>query len=440
MFEVVVSVCQIVENCTGNEPSVVSAFPATLLSLASGRRLCEKLKRNFSQAGRRIVCRTMSSWNASLLHPTSSPLELNTSGGEVALNADESAVAVVVYTLITVVAVIGNATVIFIIGHFPRLRTPTNALIANLALADLLMALLCIPFSFVSTLILQYWPFGWFLCKVINFSQAVTVMASAYTLIAISLDRFFAILLPMSPNVKMTNRKATLCVLVVWTVAIVIAFPLLMVLTLEPSETGDVTHCIENWTWTANANETTGEYEYSLAAMLLQYFVPLLVLTLTYAGIGMKIWFTHVPGEGGYAGQCNRERKTLVKKMIPTMFIVTAVYTFCWLPINVFNVVRALHPSVTDSTYVLHIWWACHTIAMVHCLVNPIIYICRNRRFREGFAFVFQWLPGVHYDRCSLSMFSTSVARSSFQASIVKPLTNTSSIYGKQRLNSKRRC
>ncbi|CDW53040.1 neuropeptide Y receptor [Trichuris trichiura] len=341
------------------------------------------------------------------------------------LIADACIAATVIYSLIAVVSVIGNVVIIFIVVSFPRMRTPTNALLANLAVADTLVALICIPFSFTPALCLQYWPFGLFLCKLVNFSQAITVMASAYTLIAISVDRFCGILFPMSTRAKLTNCKAAFVIAVVWTVAIIIAFPLLIVNTLEPSSDDDSKlECVEDWTW---ANETLGEYEYSLAAACLQYFIPLLVLTLTYVGIGLKLWFSRVPGEGRHAGKFNRQRKSVVKKMLPTMFIVTTVYSVCWLPLNMFNIVRALNPLIKDYTYVLFVWWGCHTVAMIHCMVNPIIYVCRNRRFREGFAYMFRWMPGVHFDPYSMCLFNTSMARgSSVQASIVQPLHSAS--------------
>ncbi|VDP34450.1 unnamed protein product [Soboliphyme baturini] len=323
--------------------------------------------------------------------------QLNDSSSVVAvqdLSYGEAMAACIIYSLITVVAVIGNATVIFIVCYFRHMRTGNNLLLANLAVADLLMAVLCIPFSFVSSIILQYWPFGWLLCKMINFSQAVTVMSSAYTLIAISIDRFFAILFPMNTYLKITNGKALFRIAVVWLVAILIASPLL-----------GVWHCVEDWSF-GNVTENEGEYDYSMAAMFLQYFVPFMVLSLTYAGIGLKIWFARIPGDA--SGRPSQDRKLIVKKMIPTMFIVTTVYTICWLPINVFNIYRSLKPEVNEHPFVLYIWWGCHTIAMSHCLVNPIIYVRRNRRFRNGFCFVFRWIPGIRYDECT----STALGKS----------------------------
>jgi hypothetical protein len=79
------------------------------------------------------------------------PLQLSVTG---------KIIAVTLYTLIALMAVGGNSIVVFIIAYFKRLRTPTNMLIMNLAVADLLMAALCVPFTYWSDLILLYWPFG----------------------------------------------------------------------------------------------------------------------------------------------------------------------------------------------------------------------------------------------------------------------------------------
>ena len=76
------------------------------------------------------------------------------SGGYAYLSTLECGIAIVIYTLIAIAALVGNSVVIFIIAKFQRLRTPTNLLILNLAIADLLMALFCIPLSYMPNLIL----------------------------------------------------------------------------------------------------------------------------------------------------------------------------------------------------------------------------------------------------------------------------------------------
>lgn len=86
--------------------------------------------------------------------------------------------------------------VIILSFYFFYYSTVTNYLIANLAVGDLLMALLCVPFSYISVL-LQYWPFGQVLCHIVAPAQAVCVFVSAYTLVALAADRYIAILYPL---------------------------------------------------------------------------------------------------------------------------------------------------------------------------------------------------------------------------------------------------
>ena len=105
------------------------------------------------------------------------------------------------YISIFVIALLGNGVVCYIVHSSPRMKTVTNYFIVNLAVGDVLMSLFCVPFSFVSILLLQYWPFGSLLCHLVNYSQAVSVLVSAYTLVAISVDRYIAILWPLRPRI-----------------------------------------------------------------------------------------------------------------------------------------------------------------------------------------------------------------------------------------------
>ena len=68
-----------------------------------------------------------------------------------------------------------------------------TSLIVNLACADVLMATVCVPFTFVANVLLQHWPFGGALCPLIGYAQAVAVFLGAFTLVGISVDRHRAI-------------------------------------------------------------------------------------------------------------------------------------------------------------------------------------------------------------------------------------------------------
>lgn len=133
----------------------------------------------------------------SKMHPSNDTFELFTNFTQETLDDDDSAMVPkavealmhIMYITVSVAAIGGNGMVCYIVLAYQRMRTVTNFFIINLAVGDILMASLCIPFGFVSNLLLQYWPFGAVMCVLVSYAQVVSVFISAYTLIAISIDR-----------------------------------------------------------------------------------------------------------------------------------------------------------------------------------------------------------------------------------------------------------
>ncbi|KAL1121969.1 hypothetical protein AAG570_003377 [Ranatra chinensis] len=85
------------------------------------------------------------------------------------------------YLVIFVTAVSGNGLVCYVVKASPRMRTVTNYFIGNLAFGDILMTLFCVPFSSVHVL-LQHWPFGPHMCRLVSYTQAVSVFVSTFNL------------------------------------------------------------------------------------------------------------------------------------------------------------------------------------------------------------------------------------------------------------------
>uniref|UniRef100_A0A182TLI8 G-protein coupled receptors family 1 profile domain-containing protein n=1 Tax=Anopheles melas TaxID=34690 RepID=A0A182TLI8_9DIPT len=89
------------------------------------------------------------------------------------------------------------------------MRSTTNLLIINLAAADLLFVVFCVPFTAVDY-VLPEWPFGEYWCKFVQYMIVVTAHASAYTLVLMSLDRFLAVVHPITSMSIRTERNASL--------------------------------------------------------------------------------------------------------------------------------------------------------------------------------------------------------------------------------------
>lgn len=204
---------------------------------------------------------------------------------------------VVMYTTVIVVSVAGNGLVVFCILSTRRMRTPTNYFLLNLAAADILMAVVCVPFTFVANVLMSRWPFGRALCPIVTYVQTVSVHLGAFTLVGVSVDRFRAVARPLRPRASVR----TACV-VIW--ALSLAVPLPVAVTSRVVDGADragrqVELCDEVWP------DPRHRYAYSLALMVAQYFLPLSVLVFTYAGIGCVIWTKKFPGEA----EGKRDRK-----------------------------------------------------------------------------------------------------------------------------------
>lgn len=192
---------------------------------------------------------------------------------------------IVMYSFIIVIAVGGNGIVCYLVYAYKRMRTVPNYFIVNLALSDIIMAIFCIPFTFVANLMLNYWPFGELMCPVVCYLQIVSVFLSAYTLMAMSVDRYIVIVHPFRKRI--TTEYTLFIIIIIWILSLSIPIPTLFNARIEYySNTSG--QCLETW----EGNEE-GRYAYSVGIMVLHYFAPMLVMMFCYTTIRYHIWLKH---------------------------------------------------------------------------------------------------------------------------------------------------
>lgn len=105
------------------------------------------------------------------------------------------------YSIIVVVSIFGNLLVCNIVARRASMRRTTYVFIANLAVSDLLMTVLNIPFN-VARVLLNDWPFGSFMCSFMPLVQATSVYVSTFTMMFIALDRYRVICKPLMPRLS----------------------------------------------------------------------------------------------------------------------------------------------------------------------------------------------------------------------------------------------
>ena len=94
----------------------------------------------------------------------------------------------ILYGIIILTALLGNALVIYVVIASPRMRTVTNFYIANLAFADVTIAMFATPFQFHAA-VMQRWDLPEFMCKFCPTIGILSVNISIFTLVALALDR-----------------------------------------------------------------------------------------------------------------------------------------------------------------------------------------------------------------------------------------------------------
>ncbi|XP_029940494.1 neuropeptide Y receptor Y2, like [Salarias fasciatus] len=293
-------------------------------------------------------------------------------------------VLILAYSTIIVLGVLGNSLVIYVIYRFKTLRTVTNFFIANLAVADLLVNTLCLPFTLVYTL-QGAWKFGSTLCFLLPYAQGLAVHVSTVTLNVIALDRHRCIVYHLE-----TRMRKDVCfgvIALTWLLSAVLASPLAIFreygsFTLGPGHTIQV--CTEKWPGT-----NTGGTVYSISMLLLQYFLPLAIISFAYARIWSKLRGHVGPAEAAGSERHRRRRKTT--KMLVTMVVVFAV---SWLPFHAFQLATDIDSSVLNLPHFRLLYTVFHVVAMCSTFANPLLYGWMNRNYRTAFLAVFKCRRG----------------------------------------------
>ncbi|XP_058457169.1 tachykinin-like peptides receptor 86C [Malaya genurostris] len=287
----------------------------------------------------------------------------------------------VVFGAMLLVAITGNCIVLWIVLAHRRMRTVTNYFLLNLSVADLLMSSLNCSFNFIFMLNSD-WPFGAVYCTINNFMANMSVASSVFTLVAISLDRYIAIVHPLRH--RTSRKKARLFLLIIWALSCVLATPCLMystVMTKRYNNGNTRTVCYMLWP-DGRYPTSMADYIYNLVFLVLTYGIPMLIMIVCYSLMGRELWGSRSIGE-----HTERQLESMKskKKVVRMFIIVVTIFAICWLPYHLFFVYAYHNNQMTSSSYVQQLYLGFYWLAMSNAMVNPIIYYWMNSRFRVYF-------------------------------------------------------
>ncbi|XP_039661664.1 neuropeptide Y receptor type 2 [Perca fluviatilis] len=280
---------------------------------------------------------------------------------------------ILAYSTIILFGVIGNSLVIYVVCKFKHLRTVNNFFIVNLAVADLLVNALCLPFTLVNTLYGE-WKFGQVLCFMLPYSQGLAVHVSTITMNVIAVDRHRSIVYHM--ETKMSKDMCAVVIVITWAVSALLASPLAIfreygTFVILPHLSIQV--CTEHWPG-SSANGSI----YSISVLLVQCGLPLAINCVAYISIWNKLNNRVV-----YIGRNDRRlHRKKTTKMLVTMVVVFAV---SWLPLHAFQLAVDIDSTLLFMKDFKLLFTVFHIVAMCSTFVNPILYGWMNNNYRVAF-------------------------------------------------------
>lgn len=189
------------------------------------------------------------------------------------------------YAATTILSVFGNVMVILVFFKGRQSKTDLRPYLVNLAVADLIMAVFCMPFTF-GDVVFRSWIFSEPMCPVVIFMQTISVSASVFINVAIGIDRLLVVLFPL--KCKRSKSRTKLVLLFIWLMSLILACMVAPV--------GRVQHdngrylCQEVWP-SHKHNQT-----FTILIFILTYALPLLVLMISYSIVGIILWKRTSPG------------------------------------------------------------------------------------------------------------------------------------------------
>ncbi|XP_029935195.1 D(3) dopamine receptor [Myripristis murdjan] len=132
------------------------------------------------------------------------------------------------YSLLILAIVFGNVLVCLAVLRERSLQTTTNYLVVSLAVADLLVASLVMPWAVYLEVVGGAWLFSRLYCNIFVTLDVMMCTASILNLCAISIDRYTAVVMPVLYNTTHSSRKrVSVMIATVWILAFAVSCPLL---------------------------------------------------------------------------------------------------------------------------------------------------------------------------------------------------------------------
>ncbi|XP_074844945.1 putative G-protein coupled receptor 63 [Carettochelys insculpta] len=291
---------------------------------------------------------------------------------------------------ILLVSFLGNFVVCLMVYQKAAMRSAINILLASLAFADMLLAVLNMPFALI-TIITTQWIFGDIFCRVSAMFFWLFVMEGVAILLIISIDRFLII---VQRQDKLNPYRAKILIAVSWVASFVVAFPLsLGVPNLQiPSR---APQCVFGYT------TNSGYQAYVILVVLVSFFIPFMVMLYSFMGILNTVRHNAVRihshpdsiclSQASKLGLMSLQRPfqmnidmSFKTRAFTTILLLFIVFIVCWAPFTTYSLIATFnsHFYYKHNFFEISSWllWLCY----LKSALNPLIYYWRIKKFHDA--------------------------------------------------------
>ncbi|XP_026874051.2 adrenoceptor beta 3b [Electrophorus electricus] len=300
--------------------------------------------------------------------------------------------------LIIFLTVSGNLLVILSVSLTPQLHTTTGVFITSLACADLIVGCVVQPLALL-LLLQSEWTLGRTACDLWMSVDVLCVTASIHTMCAIAVDRYVAITRPLRRRALLGKQRARLVVGAVWVCSALVSFVPIMGQYTVRTGSKEAEEC--------SGNSTCCDFiitpSYAIFSSVVSFYMPLLLMLLLYSRVFViarrqvrlinkdnlrflrdQTQQRHAPPAPPEPCQSPGRGHTwpVVQQhtALKTLGLIIGIFTACWLPFFVANVVRAMVPSVPGKNVFMLLNW----LGYINSGLNPVIY-CHSSDYRTAF-------------------------------------------------------
>ncbi|XP_052792897.1 neuropeptide receptor 15-like [Mya arenaria] len=291
----------------------------------------------------------------------------------------------------------GNLLVVLSVLCNKKMRTSmTNLLITNLAVADLLIMVLGIP-EIVEFMRNLGWTLGLVTCKINRFVLVSALYGSILTLVAISVERYIAIIQPIKAHILCNKRRLAVVLGCVWPLSWTAALPTALFNSLHHSGPDSIQFCMLRFP--ANHDKTFLVFKYTESVLF--YYIPMCVQIVLYTIISKHLFTgtdrlyrrVHVRDMHGMSvervSDALNARRGVVKMLILSVF----VYFVSYSPHQILLIYNTVSPTSFHENWSSLVFTM--IIAYVNSAANPVLYSIFSQNFRQCYRQFILRLVGV---------------------------------------------